>query len=233
MAAVSLNAQVAATLNRFPNHSPEIEVRNDSNVKAVAFAVIMATFPNSPPHLAPFAVFVDALVNPDRAGMPLAPRETFAVPVTTGTRAGKSVDLYEPPITVAAIFADGKTSGDPILLSRLVSRRATMLQAVELASRILSDAGAHNMPREQVVGQFQRIADSLNHAYLSPEQQVGRALYQSIAEKLTTLPQQEFGAAFPSAGFVKQEIEALNRQRTELLNSQPALAVPAANSGGK
>jgi len=49
-----------------------------------------------------------------------------------------------------------------------------MLQAVEMALATLTDAGAHNLPRSQLVSQFRRLADSVNHWYLPPEQQVAR-----------------------------------------------------------
>ena len=137
------------------------------------------------------------------------------------------VDLFEPPV-ISAIFADGSTTGDTALLSRLVSRRGSMLQAVELAHEILADAGRHNVPRDQLVKQFRMMADSLNHWYLPPEQQVGGTLYKSVAEKLMNLPQQQVGSAFPPSTFVDQALTELNRQRVALLESQPDLGLLAA-----
>jgi hypothetical protein len=240
----SLNAQVTAVLNRFPARSPEIEIQNNSAVNLTAFAVSMAPRPevaNTSPFIVvvdagPFIVFVDAAFDTDQiskphsreALVPLPPNEQYIVPVTAGFRGGRMIDLFEPPVTIAAIFADGSTTGDAALLSRLVSRRGTMLQAVELAHEILAEAGRHNVPRDQLVKQFRTMADSLNHWYLPPEQQVGRTLYESIVEKLMNLPQQQVGSAFPPTTFVDQELTELNRQRVTLLESQPSLGLAAA-----
>jgi hypothetical protein len=134
------------------------------------------------------------------------------------------VDLFEPPVIHAAVFADGTTVGDAALLARLLSRRVNMLQAVELAREVLTDAGKRNVPRGQLVKQFATMADSLDHWYLPLEQSVGRALYQSISEQLLNLPQSQIGSAFPPTAFVEQQSAVLNRQRTTLLESLPRLS---------
>lgn len=145
------------------------------------------------------------------------------MPVTTTLRAGKPIPLFEPPIFIAALFTDGSSSGDSALLARLLARRRSMLQAVELALDILSSAGGRNVPRSQLVEQFKMMADSASRWYLPREEQVGRTLYQSIAAKLMNLPPSQLGFAFPPSAFVEQETEMLNRQRTSLLESQPGL----------
>ena len=221
--AFSLNAQITAVLNRFPTHSPEIEIRNNSAVSLAAFAISMAPVAQGAAISAPFIVFVDMAV--DQSEMPLPPNQAYTVPVPARSRPGQPrEDLFQPPIVTAGVFADGTTTGDATVLARLILRRCNMLQAVELARDILSDAGSTNVPRRQLIEQFRKMADSLNHWYLPPEQQVGRTLYQSIIRKLMNLPELQVGSPFPPTAFVQQETAMLNRQRTTLLESQPSLA---------
>jgi hypothetical protein len=217
LAAIPLNAQVTAALNRFPARSPEIEIRNTSTVNLTAFAVSMDPVAQGVAGARPFLVFVDSAVDPDR--MLLPPDEKYSIPVTSGFRGGRIIDLFEPPITIAAIFEDGSTSGDPALLSRLATRRISMLQAVELACEILSKAGSHNIPPGQLIDQFRTLADSLNHWYLPPEQQVGRTLYESIVARLKGLEPQPAGSPFPPTAFVEQELQLLIHRRGILLES--------------
>src|SRR5205814_7480746 len=120
-----------------------------------------------------------------------------------------------PPIT-AGVFADGTTTGDAALLARLLLRRCNMLQAVELARAVLSEAGKHNMPRGQLIEQFRQLADSVDHWYLPPEQQVGRTLYQSIIGKLVNIPNLQCGSPCPSSTFEELETARFNRQLTTL-----------------
>jgi hypothetical protein len=225
--AMPLNAQVSAVLNRAGGRPPEVEIRNDSALNLTAFAIRMAPIDQGAESPAPFVFFLDATV--DREGlMPLTPKGTYGVAVPARIRLGQMPEsLYGTPVVTAAIFADGTTTGDPLWVARLVLRRCNMLQAVELARDMLSAAGRHNVPRAQLVGQFQQMADSMNHWYLPPEQQVGRSVYQSIVAKLMGLPDMAFGAAFPPTAFVEQELAALSRQRTVLTESPPALGMGA------
>jgi len=189
----------------------------------------MAPVAKGAPNSSPLLVYVDTAVDTDpllshgpNAAMPLLPNQRYLVPVPSGLRPGQPrVDLYEPPIVTAGVFADGSTTGDPALLARLIVRRCNMVQAVELARDMLSDAGSHNVPRGQLIDEFQRMADSVNHWYLPPEQKVGRTLYQSIVEKLMNLSELQPGSPFPPTDFVEQETALLNRRRTTLLNSLP------------
>ena len=132
--------------------------------------------------------------------------------------------LFEEHIVTAGIFAGGTTTGDAALLTRLLSRRSSMLQAVEMSLDILSDAGRRNIPRDQLIEQFKKMASSVSRWYLPPEQQVGRDLYQSIIGKLMDLPEEPVGSPFPPTAFVEEETAMLNRQRVTLSESQPSLA---------
>lgn len=225
--ALSLNAQISTVLNRFSAHSPEVEIRNNSSVNLTAFAISMAAVANSAADRAPFVYFSDGVIETDRLAayeLPLPSNQKLSVPVPTGFKAERQVDIFETPIIHAAVFADGSTAGDAALLARLLSRRGNMLQAVELVRELLTDAGKHNVPRGQLIKQFTTMADSFNHWYLPPEQRVGRALYQSISEQLLNLPRSQVGSAFPPTAFVEQQSAMLNRQRTTLLESLPSLS---------
>jgi hypothetical protein len=207
---VLLAAQFTATLRTPPNRSPEVEIRTDSTQPLTAFAIRME--PTSP-DAEPFIAFFDVVTDP--APLPLR------VEIPARRVAGAWQSLYTPPILSAALFADGTSSGDPTLLNSLKLRRASMLQAVELARDMLATAGKRNVPRAQLTKQFQQLADSLNHWYLPPEQQVGRTVYQSIVGKLLGLPDQRLGDPFPPTTFVTQEVAALDRQRTTLIAAIP------------
>jgi hypothetical protein len=220
--AFSLNAQITATLNRFPARSSEIGIRNNSAVSLAAFAIGMAPVAQDAPNSAPLLVYVDTAV--DQTAMPLLPSQEYTVPVPSRFRPGQpGEDLFEPPIVTAAIFADGATTGDAALLRRLILRRCNMQQAVEAALEMLSDAGGHNVPRGQLIEQFSKMADSLNHWYLPQEQQVGRSLYQSIIGKLKNLPEGPLGSPFPPTAFVEEETAMLRQRRATLVESRPSL----------
>jgi hypothetical protein len=132
--------------------------------------------------------------------------------------AGAAVEIcdLEQPIT-AGILADGSTIGDAGLLARLLLRRSNMLLAVETALETLSDAGRRNVPRDQLIAQFKRMAESVRRWYLPPEEQVGSSVYQAIVGKLVNLPDEQVGSPFPPNGFVAQETGMLNRQRVILM----------------
>jgi hypothetical protein len=221
----ALRAQFTAVLNQAGNRPPEVEIRNDAAVAMTAFAIRMDPAAGTgEAHQAPFVAFADAAVDP--APMPLLTNQKYGVAVPSRYRQGQAPQaLYVAPIVSAAVFADGTTTGDASLLARLILRRCNMLQAVELAQDMLSAAGRHNMPRAQLTAEFQRMADSLNHWYLPPEQQVGQTVYQTIVGKLLGLPDLPFGAPFPPAPFVQEEVAALSRRRTTLLEARPELSV--------
>jgi hypothetical protein len=120
--------------------------------------------------------------------------------------------------------SDGSTTGNPVLLTRLMLRRSSMLLAIDSASAALSEAGKHNYPRSQVVEQFRKLVDSASGGYLFPEQQVGRELFESIIGKLKNLPQGELGAPFPPSAFIEDETARLKHMWVALWESQPSLA---------
>jgi hypothetical protein len=235
--ALSLNAQITAFLKPLPDGSNEVRIRNDTAISLEVFA-IRANRGNAfeferakRPNLsddAPSTVYVDSMI--DEAPARLAPGEERVV-----KRGGilwfqgkRVVVTHALPIVTAGIFADGTTSGDAELLRRLILRRCNMLQAVETTLDILSDAGRRNVPRDVLVNQFRKMADSLNRWYVPPEQRVGHDLYQSMMGKLLDLPYEPVGSPFPPDAFVAQETAMLNRQRVTLLESQPSLADAAA-----
>jgi hypothetical protein len=209
-------------------------MRNNSTVALAAFAISVKYVTRNSANNNPLVVYVDPLVDalpmigfprtPPATG-PLLPNQEFTclpeqmVPNTPN--AGKP--LFEQPVT-AGIFVDGATTGDPALLTRLMLRRGNMLLAVETTLETLFDAGRRNVPRDQLIGQFRAMADSVRRWYLPYEQQVGLGLYRSIIGKLTNLPAGQAGSPFPPSDFVEQEVALLRPHRVALLESQPSLA---------
>jgi hypothetical protein len=221
--AFAMDAQITATLNRLPNGMPEIRIRNNLGFSAVAFAIRMNPVVRTAENNSPFVEFFDTAI--DAKATPLLPNQERTIPVLLRRRpGGRLEDLFEQAIITAGIFANGTTTGDAALLKRLINRRSNMLAAVETAMEMLIDAGGHNTPRDQLIEQFKKMARSVSHSYLPPEQQVGRDLYQSIIGKLINLPDQPLGSPFPPAAFVAEETAMLNRQRVTLSESQPSLA---------
>jgi len=224
--AFALEAQISVATNRvtgIPGGGEEIRIRNDSALSLVAFAVYAkrANFSGAVNDAAQVMYFdaIEAETNPLRAGEEISAMARG--PVLPGKH------FFEMPIITAGIFEDGTTAGDTALLARLILRRCNRLLAVETALETLSDAGRRNVPREQLVGQFVKMANSLNRWYLPPEQREASGVYQSIVGKLMDLPEGELGSAFPPTAFVEQQTAMLNHQRSALLGSQPDLAQAA------
>ena len=228
--AFTLNAQITATVHPASNGSNEIRVRNNGAVTLTAFA-IRTRLTNGLSN-APLLLYSDSLI--DSLAIPVPPKQdskvhpALAVDMLTGKLVnGKLVygpPDYEQPMVTAGIFADGTTTGDGELLNGLLWRRSNVLQAVELAFNILSDAGRHNVPRDQLIGQFKMMADSTRRWYLPPEQRIGSDVYQYIVGELVNLPPEGLGSPFPPADFVTKETAMLNQQRVALLESAPHLA---------
>jgi hypothetical protein len=234
---VSLSAQITTTVDEQAG-IVVVRIRNTSSVNLSAFAVAINIVRNS--EKVPFISYVDQVIEtvapvepPSKLKStipPLLPDQEYTIiPSHMFAVNRKSVpQALDQPILTAGIFADGTTAGDPALLSRLILRRCNLLQAVETSLETLLEAGRRNVPREQMVSQFKKMADAIRRWYLPQEQQIGLRVYQPIIGKLTNLPQGEVGSPFPPNAFVEQETAMLNRQRVTLMASQPSLAAAAA-----
>ena len=219
------DAQVSATLVHRPNGLDQISLRNNSANTLEAYVVFAKRVPRSPNLVdTPFVMYSDPLIDP--AAKPLlAGEERLAI--SMGMNPGVSnpgTRFFEEPIVTAGIFADGTTTGDAALVAGLLLRRSNMLLAVETTLETLASAGRRNVPRDQLVAEFKKAADSLNRWYLPREQQVGLGVYQSMIGKLMNLPEVPLGSPFPPAPFVAAETAALRQQRATLSESQPSLA---------
>ena len=250
--ASSLTAQITATLNRLADSSIEITVRNHSAVAATAFAIRVNHSAKDDAqlivYLDPETVYVDSAIDP--AKQPLPPDQDYTFEPRLRFRGGgpaaltlsdvrkqgakqdrfgrvllqpEAIDLSAHTIAAAGVFADGATSGDAGLLTRLMLRRSNMLLALETTLGILSDAGRRNVSQDQLIGQFKKLADPVRRGYLLPEQRVGLDLYQSMIGKLLNLPGPKDGSPFPPNEFVAREMAPLQQQRSALLESQPSL----------
>src|SRR5258708_29103739 len=188
--ACSLGAQITAIPSE---DSTAIKIRNDASVSLSAF-VIRAPRAGH----APLVVYVDSAIDPTVS--PLSPHQERVMMegqtlLPPGLPPAKYA-IYEQPIVTAGIFADGTTIGDAVLLDRLMLRRCNMLQAVELALEMLSDAGRRNVPRGQLIVQFKKMAGFARHWDVPPGQRVGSDVYQSTVEKLVNLMRQKPGETF-------------------------------------
>ncbi|MEO8131812.1 MAG: hypothetical protein ABI822_32260, partial [Bryobacteraceae bacterium] len=225
--AVTMEAQITATLNHMPNGVDEVTLRNDSAIAVVAFAVTAKQFPRTDfASGAPVVFYSDPLIEPENKPLP-ANEERTVMRIATPRRSWEpdpnARRVLEGTVVAAGVLADGTTTGDAALLTRLILRRSNTLLAVETSIETLSEAGRRNIPRNQLIEQFQKMADSMNRWYVPVEQQVGREVYQSIMGRLLNLPPAEPGAAFPPAAFIASETASLNRRRVSLLESQPGL----------
>ena len=222
-------SQVLRNRDKQSTRWEKVTIQNNAKKTLVAFVLSLKlepsdTAPDRDSLNGPFVIFSDPLI--DAKATALQSGEECAITMLGVLPPGSLVrgtHLLENSILTVGILADGTTIGDPILLGRLLVRRSNMLQAVETAVALLSNAGSYNIPRRQLVEEFQTLADSLNHWYLPVEQQVGRDLYQSIVGGLLNLPEPQFGAPFPPTDFVAQQTAILNQQRARLLASEPSL----------
>jgi len=223
--AFSLNAQISGTLQHRPDGLDEVSIRNKSTASVVAYVTSVKRVPQGPNSSnAPWVMYSDPLIETD--AKPLLAGEERSV-MKMGMNPGVNTPgarFFQEPVVTAGILADGSVIGDPALLAGLVLRRSNMLLAIETTLETLSDAGRRNVPRDQLIAQFKKMADSLRRWYLPPEQQVGLSVYQSMIGKLMNLPDVQYGSPFPPATFVAEQTGTLRQQRVILSESQPSLA---------
>jgi hypothetical protein len=236
----SVHAQISTAVSRLPTGEVKITVRNNSDRSLTAFALSANVIPmNSAAGIrnasdALWVSYHDSAI--DLTMKALLPNQERVVPGRVRCMMGlwsgearkeipaSNCEQLEQPLATAGIYSDGSTTGNPVLLTRLMLRRSSMLMAIDSASAALSEAGKHNNPRGQVVEQFRRLVDSVSGWYLFPEQQIGRDLFESIIGKLKNLPQGELGEPFPPTAFIGEEIARLKQMRVALWESEPSLA---------
>ncbi len=233
--ALPAEAQIAATLSPRSDGVTEIRIRNDATTDLEAFGFSAKYANQGYIDHGPLVVWIDpalrAFPNLSHFEMertpaqPLAPGEEFVWPVGLVLRTrGDAAPVQLEELVVGGIFSDGSTAGNAALLTRLLDRRNNMLLAVEVTLEALLDADNHSTPRDQVVRQFETLAESARRSYLPPEQQVGLGLYRAMAGKLLNLREGESESQLLPSAFVSRETARLNRQRVELaalVASQP------------
>jgi hypothetical protein len=238
--AFSLDAQITATLNRLPDGTDELRIRNNSATSLVVFAVAAKRARLSPTSLRealqhsaqaaepaarnPFVVYSDPMIEPAAKPLLAGEQRVMAVTFMQKTPAGTLQPWsLEEPIVTAGISADGATTGDAGLLSRLMLRRSNMLLAVDTALETLSSAERQGVSRYQLIVQFKKITDSLHRWYLPLEQQIGLRVYEPILGKLVNMPRGPDGSPDPLANFIEEETAMLRQRRVTLSESQPSL----------
>lgn len=228
LCAVMLQAQIVPSLKKLDNGRTEVRLKNMAAVNLVAFAVRITQIDAGSGKRTPQEHFIDSAVEvvpvAEQTTLPLSPGEEYSfmpshfIPAPVNRSRGPGALLnFEEAMVTAGIFADGTMTGDSALLTRLMFRRCQLLVAVETSLEMLIEAGQQNVPRAQIISQFQRLATSTRRSYLPPEQSVGLRIYQPLIGKLLNLPPAELGTPFPPTDFVKQETAALNRLRVTLM----------------
>ena len=234
-----MQAQISTVVKPLPNWGANITILNNSDRSLTAIALstsVLRSDASAEPHNPSDTLWVsyqDSVIDP--AVKELPPHQELTIPanlrcilgadpmgrVVTG--AGFKCDQLGQ-IATAGIYSDGSTTGDAVLLTRLMLRRSSLLMAIDTASAALSEAGNHNYPRGQLVEQFKKLVDSVSGWYLFPEQQIGRGLFESIIGKLKNLPQGKLGEPFPPRAFITEETARLKQMRVVLWDSEPSLA---------
>ena len=239
---LSLDAQITTSLNHLRDGMDEVRIRNDSATSLVAYVVAGKRVTRSPASpgealrnadrtteaaasYAPFVVYSDPLIEPATRPLPASGERVIMTMSKQNILNGRvRVWSLEEPIITAGIFADGSSTGDAALISRLMLRRSSMLLAVEMALEALSDAGRRGVPRYQLIVQFKKMTDSLHRWYLTQEQQIGLRVYQPILGELMNMSGTQEGSPDPLVTFITEETARLRQQRVTLSESQPSLA---------
>jgi hypothetical protein len=145
--ALSLDAQITAALNRLSDGSIEVRIRNDSAVSLTAFAIRVDHATTSgmgdtrrTMYIDRDTVYVDTAIDASlRALQPaqehaykphLRGRGPAPLPQVLSDerkQLPKQIDLSEYTVIISGVFADGNTSGDTGLVTRLMLRRSNML----------------------------------------------------------------------------------------------------------
>ena len=222
--ATQSHAQLTIATSRLDDGATEIRLTNASPQSVAAFAITAR--PVAPQDGRRFLTYQDPAID-DSATQILPGGERTLPPIVifcgpdvkrSHTEIVKDIErtrtdrqyrrqrmcrLDEP--VFAAVFADGSSTGDPVLLHGLKLRRSNMLLAIDTSIETLSRAGRRNVPREQLITDFKNLADALNRWYLPEEQRVGGRIYQAIVAKLIKLPSPQLGHAFPPSDFVQRE----------------------------
>ncbi len=215
----SLSAQISTRVERLREGAQEILVRNDSKVDLVAFVVRAKQLPWSPAEPSgPSLTFCDALEGNWDALAPGEERPLKKLFDAPGRHA------FEPPVVAAGIFGDGSTAGDKALLALLMAYRSNRLAAIETTLDALTEAGRGNVPRDQLIGQFKKMADAARRWYVPEEQRGAAGVYEAMVGGLMNLPVEGPGDPFPPTAFVTEQAARLTRARAALLEARPSLA---------
>jgi hypothetical protein len=215
----SLEGQVTARVSKLPNGSNRITIRNDGAIPLVAYAV--AANVRGRDHL-PVIVYSDLTVAPLLQDHEIS--ETLSIwcgdsGQLLATNARDLCELDNPRI--GGVLANGLTIGDPLLVTRMLYRRHSTLLALDTTLNTLSEATRLDVSIDQIIREFTRMADSLRHQYLFPEQESAREIYQDIAGKLINLAKIPSGSPF--SAFVAEQSGILKQERSALYKSQPIL----------
>jgi hypothetical protein len=206
--AYSLDAQIAVTIGHTPEGLAGVQIRNNAAVSLVAFAISVKE--SREIHVGPGnPLYFDAEIDPGATELPANQERVVRV---------------GGPIATAGIFADGSTTGDAVLLTRLALRRSNFLLAVETALEELANGGRQGASLYQLIVQFKKMTDSLYRWYLPPEQQIGLRIYEPILGTLMHMPKAKEGSPDPLAAFLEEGTATLRQQRVKLSESQPRLA---------